>query len=70
MISSVRFHQDACKGCELCIHFCPKGLIQTDTAVLNANGVHPTKITRQEECVACANCAIMCPDGVITVEKF
>ena len=69
MATLVRFCRDACKGCGLCVHFCPKGLIQEDLSYLNAYGVHPMRISRQEECIACANCAVMCPDGVITVEK-
>ncbi|MBS3969325.1 MAG: 4Fe-4S binding protein, partial [Clostridia bacterium] len=25
-MTKIMFHEDACKGCELCIEFCPKNL--------------------------------------------
>ena len=64
----VLFQRDKCKGCELCVSFCPKNILALDSAV-NAKGYHPAVITDQEKCIACAMCATMCPDCVIKVEK-
>ena len=36
----VVFNREKCKGCELCINFCPKGILALDPEV-NAKGYHP-----------------------------
>ena len=64
----VLFNRDKCKGCELCVSFCPKKILALDAAV-NAKGYHPAGITDQAECIGCASCAVVCPDGVISVYK-
>ena len=65
----VLFNRDKCKGCELCVSFCPKKLLALDTQV-NAKGYHPAGITNQEECIGCASCALMCPDCCITIYEL
>ena len=60
----VTFKTEACKGCELCMAFCPKKLIVADKSVLNKSGIHPAMI------IGCLSCTLMCPDAVITVEKL
>ena len=64
----VRFDGDACKGCELCSVFCPKGLIVMGSHI-NNKGYSPATIERQEECVGCKACALVCPDGAIGIYK-
>lgn len=66
----VTFDIDYCKGCELCVISCKKGLLSLDGDCINRNGVHPAKIDDMEACIGCANCAIMCPDAVITIDKI
>jgi len=65
---NVTFEQDRCKGCELCINACPKGIIVMDKAT-NDKGYHPATVVHMELCTGCASCARMCPDSVITVER-
>ncbi|MDD4583027.1 MAG: 2-oxoacid:acceptor oxidoreductase [Eubacteriales bacterium] len=67
---NVTFRSEECKGCELCIQWCKKGLIALDTSYLNKGGIHPAMITNKDECVGCCNCALMCPDAIITIERI
>ena len=64
----VRFNGNACKGCELCRAFCPKGLIVM-SAHINDKGYGPASIERQDECIGCRSCALVCPDGAIEIYK-
>ena len=65
----VLFNRDKCKGCELCVNFCPKKILALD-ATVNTKGYHPAGITDESACIGCASCAKICPDSIITVEKF
>lgn len=64
----VRFNSDKCKGCELCLAFCPKGLIVISPAI-NNKGYRPASIEQMDECIGCQSCAIVCPDGAIEIFK-
>lgn len=64
----ITINRDKCKGCLLCISFCPKGSIVLDKD-LNPKGVKPVKIKNDSECLGCALCAIICPDCCIEVYK-
>ncbi len=66
--AKLTFDTEKCKGCELCIQFCPKKILVLDTET-NQKGYFPAKVTNIDECIACGTCAIMCPDSIITVEK-
>ena len=68
-MAKLTFRSDLCKGCGLCVKFCPKGLIVLAQDKINAKGHHPAEITDQEKCVGCAFCATMCPDCIIKVER-
>lgn len=65
----VVFREDRCKGCELCIHVCPKKIVKSRTDKFNAKGFHPAGVDDMESCIGCAFCAIICPDSVIEVDK-
>lgn len=49
-----------CKGCGICIHFCPKKVLEFDTAG-KAEAVRP------EDCIACMLCELRCPDLAIQI---
>ncbi len=68
MLSRVVFHEERCKGCELCIEVCPEKII-VRAEHINAMGFHPATVVEQEKCKACAMCARMCPDVVIEVYR-
>ena len=64
----ITVNRNKCKGCLLCISFCPKGLIHLDKD-LNSRGVKPVTFKESPECLGCALCAIICPDCCIEVYK-
>jgi 2-oxoglutarate ferredoxin oxidoreductase subunit delta len=60
--------EDRCKGCEICIHFCPKQCIVMSDR-FNSKGHHPSEFHDTGECTGCTVCAVMCPDVAIEVYK-
>ena len=65
----VKFNEERCKGCELCISVCPKKILTLHKTKFNSKGYHPACVTDVDSCIGCANCAVMCPDGAISVYK-
>lgn len=55
-----------CKGCNLCILFCPRDALE-ESDELNKKGVHPPREI-EDRCVGCRLCELICPDFAITVE--
>lgn len=57
-----------CKGCGLCVLFCPKKIIAMSKEV-NDRGYHYATIREEDksQCTICMNCAIMCPDFAIEI---
>lgn len=49
-----------CKGCGICIEFCPKGIL-----VLSEKGKVDEK--QPELCIKCGQCELRCPDFAIQV---
>jgi 2-oxoglutarate ferredoxin oxidoreductase subunit delta len=65
---SIEISQELCKGCELCISFCPKQLISSSSK-LNAAGYSPAMFVDNGECTGCAVCALVCPEVAIEVYR-
>ncbi len=65
----LEFNRDKCKGCEICVSFCPKKLLALDKEV-NSKGYHPACITDQDACIGCQSCALMCPDCCISIYEL
>lgn len=57
---------DRCKGCELCVQFCPQGVLET-SGEMNTKGYHyPVIIPGKEDaCVHCEFCTLVCPEFAI-----
>jgi len=68
--SYVVINSERCKGCRLCIHACPKGILALAPHI-NEKGYLPATILagKADECTGCAVCAMMCPDAAITVYR-
>lgn len=65
-VERVRFREDRCKGCSLCVSVCPVQIIRLADRV-NRLGYRPAAVAEQEKCIGCTLCAIVCPDLVIEV---
>ena len=52
-----------CKGCSLCVDFCPTGVLVLD------EDEHPV-VAYPEKCTACHWCDTHCPDFAIVVKKI
>ncbi len=63
----LKFREDRCKGCELCVSVCPMQVLKIHETKLNEKGYHPITAANPEACIACCSCALMCPDDVINV---
>ena len=67
-MAEVRFREERCKGCGLCVTACPKKIIQVSSKI-NRAGYPVAKILGMDRCTGCTFCAEICPDVVITVFK-
>ena len=65
----VVIRKDRCKGCELCVSSCPKGVLAIDHEEVNVQGYHAVTVVDADACIACGSCVIMCPDGALNVYK-
>ena len=50
-----------CKGCGICVRFCPK-------QVLDLDDNEKVRAVRAEDCVCCGMCEMRCPDLSISIE--
>jgi 2-oxoglutarate ferredoxin oxidoreductase subunit delta len=64
----ITINHQRCKGCLLCVDFCPKGLIGKSEG-LNKQGVKYAQFKADKKCLGCAFCALICPDCCIEVWK-
>lgn len=65
---TVTIDQARCKGCNLCVTFCPQAVLTLDPNSLNAKGYHPAVLVENGQyCTGCAICSVVCPDVCITV---
>ncbi len=68
-MTKVKLIKDRCKGCLLCVVYCPKGLLKKSKD-LNKLGVYPVVFAGKEgDCTGCSFCAIMCPECGIEIYK-
>lgn len=49
-----------CKGCGICVHFCPKKVLELDSR-------GKVLAVRPEDCIGCRLCQLRCPDLAIEV---
>jgi len=64
----IEIDQELCKGCEICISFCPEGVISISNK-WNASGYLPVVFNDNGECTGCAICALVCPEVAIEVYR-
>jgi len=54
--------KERCKGCGICVAFCPKKILALDTL----GKIH---VIDEQACINCGQCELRCPDYAIYVEK-
>lgn len=52
--------KDLCKGCRICVEFCPKSVLDLQEGKIN--------IAHREACIQCGQCELRCPDFAIYLE--
>ena len=67
-MTQVRISKRFCKGCELCVSFCPVGVLEMSHR-LGPFGVPFAVAKDDRECTACRNCVAMCPDTAIEIYR-
>lgn len=53
-------NREWCKGCGICVHFCPKAVLELDEE-------DKAIAARPEDCICCKLCELRCPDLAIEV---
>ncbi|MDP2645357.1 MAG: 4Fe-4S binding protein [Desulfobacterales bacterium] len=53
-------NRDWCKGCGICVHFCPGNVLELDDA-------EKVVAVRLSDCIACRLCEFRCPDLAVEV---
>ena len=61
-------NSDRCKGCELCIAFCPRDNLKLSEG-LTSRGMHPVEVCDADACTGCKLCVLMCPDVAISIYR-
>jgi 2-oxoglutarate ferredoxin oxidoreductase subunit delta len=65
-LALITVDKELCKGCELCVHFCPKAVIEMGDG-FNSKGNRFSCFIENGTCTGCALCAKICPDVAIEV---
>lgn len=64
----IEVDKDLCKGCGICVEFCPNHVLEMSTE-MNKNGFHMPKPAHTESCTLCGLCEMYCPDFAICARK-
>ncbi len=54
----IKVKKEWCKGCGICVYFCPKKCIELDSK-------HKIEMARPNDCIKCGQCEQRCPDFAI-----
>ena len=65
---AIYIDEKICKGCKLCIHFCPNNVFQMRNKVNDKGFVIP-EVANESKCTKCKLCELTCPDLAIFIEK-
>jgi 2-oxoglutarate ferredoxin oxidoreductase subunit delta len=57
-----------CKGCELCIFYCPKDVLKL-AEKMNQKGYNIAEVIKADNCIGCRLCEIACPDFAIYIKE-
>ena len=65
----VKIDKEQCKGCCLCVDFCPQNVLELSDA-FNKTGCHFVEIVVQDRCIGCKRCILVCPDTAIELYQL
>ena len=68
MKGKIIIDKEFCKGCKICIEFCPKDVVRVSRK-LNTKGYAYAEYNEEKNCTGCATCAIVCPETAIEVYR-
>lgn len=69
ILGEVHIIDDRCKGCGICIQYCPVQTLEFSKK-FNKKGYHPPQAKLDgPDCVACRFCQLVCPDFAIFIEE-
>ncbi len=54
-------NREWCKGCGICVAFCPKNVLELDDK-------DKAQAARPKDCIRCRLCEMLCPDLAIEIE--
>ncbi|MDY2686432.1 MAG: 4Fe-4S binding protein [Selenomonadaceae bacterium] len=63
MKSEISIKMERCKGCGICVTFCPK-------AVLAVDELGKVQVVNGDACIGCGQCELRCPDYAIFVDRI
>ena len=58
----------ACKGCELCLGWCPQEAISVRPPSPEQKNKHGVAFIDPEKCIGCGECILTCPTGAILIQ--
>ena len=61
-LKELQINREWCKGCGICVAFCPKEVLEMDPE-------GKAVVVRADDCIVCDACALRCPDLAVTVVK-
>jgi len=56
--------KERCKGCQLCVTYCPRDVLRM-SQTFNAKGYYYPEAKAEDDCVNCHFCEVLCPDFAI-----
>lgn len=60
----MEIHEQACRGCRMCVDICPTKVLTFDEEACLA------RVGKLEDCIACLSCTFLCPSGAIHQEDY
>ena len=68
MPKKITIDTSRCKGCLLCVKYCPKNCLGVSD-IPDAHGINVVKLIDESACISCRNCELICPESCIKVKK-